>query len=170
QFPLWWFSMPAILKGWVERVYAQGFAYGVGVHEGERWGDRYGEGVLRGRRALLSITLGGRAPHYTARGVNGALDDILFPIQHGILFYPGMDVVPPFTVYQSDRLTTEQWSLVAKDFTARLDGLFSEEVIPFRKQNGGHYDGQQVLKPGLGAGASGTAIHLVQPDDPEQLL
>lgn len=29
QFPLWWFSMPAILKGWVERVYAYGFAYGV---------------------------------------------------------------------------------------------------------------------------------------------
>ncbi|NNH29045.1 NAD(P)H-dependent oxidoreductase, partial [Rhizobium sp. SEMIA 4085] len=24
QFPLWWFSMPAILKGWVERVYAYG--------------------------------------------------------------------------------------------------------------------------------------------------
>lgn len=32
QFPLWWFSMPAILKGWVERVYAYGFAYGVGEH------------------------------------------------------------------------------------------------------------------------------------------
>ena len=27
QFPLWWFSMPAILKGWIERVYAYGFAY-----------------------------------------------------------------------------------------------------------------------------------------------
>lgn len=24
QFPLWWFSMPAIMKGWVERVYAYG--------------------------------------------------------------------------------------------------------------------------------------------------
>ena len=30
QFPLWWFSMPAILKGWVDRVYAYGFAYGIG--------------------------------------------------------------------------------------------------------------------------------------------
>jgi putative NADPH-quinone reductase len=29
QFPLWWFSMPAILKGWVDRVYASGFAYRV---------------------------------------------------------------------------------------------------------------------------------------------
>lgn len=32
QFPLWWFSMPAILKGWIDRVYACGFAYGVGEH------------------------------------------------------------------------------------------------------------------------------------------
>lgn len=38
QFPLWWFSMPAILKGWVERVYAYGFAYGVGEHSDVRWG------------------------------------------------------------------------------------------------------------------------------------
>src|SRR3546814_1822066 len=35
QFPLWWFSMPAILKGCVERVYAYGFAYGVGEHRSE---------------------------------------------------------------------------------------------------------------------------------------
>ena len=31
-FPLWWMSMPAILKGWVDRVYSLGFAYGVGEH------------------------------------------------------------------------------------------------------------------------------------------
>jgi len=30
QFPMWWFSMPAILSGWVEWVYAYGFAYGIG--------------------------------------------------------------------------------------------------------------------------------------------
>ena len=42
QFPMWWFSMPAILKGWVERVYAYGFAYGVGEHSDSRWVERYG--------------------------------------------------------------------------------------------------------------------------------
>ena len=47
SFPMWWFGMPAILKGWVDRVFAYGFAYGVGTHGGERWGDRYGEGTLR---------------------------------------------------------------------------------------------------------------------------
>jgi NAD(P)H dehydrogenase (quinone) len=168
QFPMWWFSVPAILKGWIDRVYAYGFAYGVGIHGGERWGDRYGEGTLEGRRAMLSVTIGGRAPHYSDRGVNGALDDVLFPIQHGVFFYPGMEVLPPFTVFQSDGLTMEQWPSVAAAFEARLDGLFSDEPIPFRRQNGGHYDGQQVLKPGLGGGASGTRIHLRAPGDPEE--
>jgi NAD(P)H dehydrogenase (quinone) len=168
QFPLWWFSMPAILKGWVDRVFAYGFGYGVGAHGGERWGDRYGEGTLVGRRAMLAITIGGREPHYSDRGVNGALDDILFPIQHGILFYPGMSVMPPFTIYQADHVSSDQWPAIAAAYTARLDGLFTEAPIPFRRQNGGHYDGRQVLKPGLGEAAPGSRIHLVRPGDPEQ--
>ncbi|MBT2446850.1 NAD(P)H oxidoreductase [Streptomyces sp. ISL-43] len=27
-FPLWWFGLPAILKGWIDRVWNNGFAYG----------------------------------------------------------------------------------------------------------------------------------------------
>lgn len=29
-FPLWWFGLPAILKGWVDRVFAMGLTYGAG--------------------------------------------------------------------------------------------------------------------------------------------
>jgi Flavodoxin-like fold len=29
QFPLWWFGLPSILKGWVDRVFAMGRTYGV---------------------------------------------------------------------------------------------------------------------------------------------
>ncbi len=169
QFPLWWFSMPAILKGWFERVYAYGFAYGVGQHGGERWGDRYGEGTLLGRRALVSMTVGGREAHYTDRGVNGALHDVLWPIQHGTLFYPGMAVLEPFVIYQAGHLTPERWQVEAGRYRARLRGLFTEEPIPYRRQNGGHYDGQQSLKEGLGRGEAGTRIHLLQPGDPPQV-
>jgi NAD(P)H dehydrogenase (quinone) len=102
--------------------------------------------------------------------VNGRLDDILWPIQHGILFYPGLQVLPPFVVYQSDRLTEAEWPAVAAAYQRRIAGLFNDRPIAFRTQNGGHYDGQQVLKPGLGAGESGTRIHLVQPGDPEEVL
>lgn len=59
QFPLWWYTMPAILKGWFDRVYAYGFAYGVGEHSDSHWGDRFGDGTLKGKRAMLIITTGG---------------------------------------------------------------------------------------------------------------
>jgi NAD(P)H dehydrogenase (quinone) len=167
---MWWYSMPAILKGWVERVFAFGFAYGVGDHEGERYGDRYGEGPLSGRRAMLSVVIGGHESHYRSRGVNGALDDVLWPIQHGVLFYPGMEVLPPFVIYQSHRLTVADWPEVASAYQRRIEGLFTDRPIPFRTQNGGHYDGRQMLKPGLGTGETGTGIHLLQPGDPEESL
>ncbi|WP_438382364.1 NAD(P)H-dependent oxidoreductase [Asaia sp. BMEF1] len=169
-FPLWWYSTPAILKGWVERVYALGFAYGVGEHGGERWGDRFGEGTLAGRRAMVVVNIGGREPHYSERGVNGRLDEILWPIQHGQLFYPGMEVMEPFPVYQSDRMSEERWLEVAAAFKVRLVNLFTDTPIPYRTQNGGHYDGQQVLKPGLGGDETGVRIHLVQPGDPVEHL
>ncbi|GGU97750.1 hypothetical protein GCM10010275_40320 [Streptomyces litmocidini] len=56
QFPLWWYTMPAILKGWVDRVFTHRFAYGVGEHSDTKYGERFGEGTLAGRRALLSVT------------------------------------------------------------------------------------------------------------------
>ncbi|MGG7576134.1 NAD(P)H-dependent oxidoreductase [Streptomyces sirii] len=31
QFPMWWFSVPAILKGWIDRVFTNGFAHGPAV-------------------------------------------------------------------------------------------------------------------------------------------
>lgn len=170
QFPLWWFTMPAILKGWFDRVYANGFAYGVGEHGGDKWGDRYGEGKLLGRRALLSITIGGREKHYSRRGVNGFLDDLLFPIQHGILYYPGMTILEPFVMYQSDRLSPEGWNYHSPQFAARLRNLFDEKPIAYRKQNAGHYDGEQVLKPGLADGMCGTGIHIIQRGDPQELF
>jgi len=103
-------------------------------------------------------------------GVNGRLDEILWPIQHGVLFYPGMEVLPPFVVYQSDRLTDEGWLDVAGACKTRINSLSTDTPIPFRTQNGGHYDGQQVLKPGLGDGETGMRIHLVRPGDPKEAL
>ena len=137
--------MPAILKGWFDRVYAFGFAYGVGEVSETRWFDRYGEGTLAGRRAMLSITLGGREAQYSRRGVNGYIDDLLFPINHGCLFYPGMSVLPPFLAYESVFLGEGRWEQIAAEYEQRLEGLFTDDPIPYRNQNGGHYDGRQEL-------------------------
>jgi NAD(P)H dehydrogenase (quinone) len=160
-FPLWWFGLPAILKGWVDRVYAYGFAYGVGEHSDRRWGDRYGEGRLAGKRAMLIVTAGGWEEHYAERGINGPIDDLLFPIQHGILFYPGYAVLPPFVVYRADRLDAAGFATVAESLRERMATLATTPPIPFRQQNGGDYRIPSMqLRPGLEApGATGFALH-----------
>jgi NAD(P)H dehydrogenase (quinone) len=160
QFPLWWFSMPAILKGWVERVYAYGFAYGVGEHSDRRWGERYGEGSLAGKRAMLIVTAGGWESHYSARGINGPIDDILFPIQHGILYYPGFDVLPPFVAYRTGRVDEARFDTIREELGRRLDALSSTAPIAFRPQNAGDYDIPQLtLRDDVAPGRTGFAAH-----------
>ncbi|RDU97516.1 NAD(P)H-dependent oxidoreductase [Trinickia dinghuensis] len=162
QFPLWWFSMPAILKGWVDRVYAYGFAYGVGEHSDERWGDRYGEGSMAGKRAMLVVTTGGWDTHYGPRGINGPIDDILFPINHGVLFYPGFDVLPPFVVHRTSKMDEARFAQTSDALGRRLDELWSTRPIPYRRQNAGDYViPEGTLREDILPGRTGTAVHAV---------
>lgn len=161
QFPLWWFSMPAIMKGWVERVYAYGFAYGVGEHSDSHWGDRYGEGNMSGKRAMLMVTTGGWEPHYSPRGINGSLDDLLFPIHHGILHYPGFTVLPPLVFYRTGRTDEARFHQLCDELATRLDTLETTTPIAFRQQNGGDYDIPSLtLKAEITPEKTGFAAHL----------
>ncbi|CAG8902800.1 unnamed protein product [Penicillium egyptiacum] len=136
QFPLWWFTMPAILKGWVDRVYTYGFAHGLGDHTDQRWGDRYGEGTLAGKRAMLIVTLGGWEEHYSARGISGPIEDVLFPINHGVLFYPGFEVLPPFVAFRVHKTSFDE---IASTLRKRMREIEFTKSIPYRNQNGGEY-------------------------------
>lgn len=162
QFPLWWYGMPAILKGWVDRVYAFGFAYGVGEHSDRRWGDRFGEGVFAGKRAMLVVTAGGWEDHYSPRGINGPIDDLLFPINHGILYYPGFSVLPPFVAYRVDRFDDAGFSAVAGELKTRMRDLALTKPIAYRQQNGGDYEIPSMqLRAGLEKrGALGFSLHV----------
>ncbi|MEC3956399.1 NAD(P)H-dependent oxidoreductase [Nocardia sp. CDC153] len=162
QFPLWWYTMPAILKGWVDRVFTFHFAYGVGEHSDTKYGERFGEGTLAGRRALVSVTVGGPESHYAARGINGPIDDLLFPIHHGILYYPGIEVLPPFVLHGTDRMTDSDFPDVAKAWEHRLLTLESTEPIAFRQQNFGDYEIPSLhLKQGLEpVGRTGFGLHV----------
>ncbi|GMM54385.1 hypothetical protein DAKH74_010010 [Maudiozyma humilis] len=150
QFPLWWFSMPAILKGWVDRVFACGYAYGVGPHDETHYGYRYGEGVMEGKRAFCIVTTGGSADHYSTRGINGSIDDVLFTINHGILFYPGFTVLPPLVTYRTDSRREEVFENAKKAVIERMDNIATLEPIHYRRQNFGDYTiPQMTLKEGL---------------------
>lgn len=160
QFPLWWYSMPAILKGWIERIYAYGFAYGVGEHSDSHWGDRFGEGSMAGKRAMVVTTTGGWASHYAPRGINGPMDDLLFPIHHGILYYPGFEVLPPYVVHRTGKVDAAAYARIEQELGARMDTLFSTAPIPFRRQNHGDYEIPALtLRPDIAPGRSGFGVH-----------
>jgi len=114
-----------------------------------------------GKRAMLIVTAGGWETHYAARGVNGPIDDLLFPIQHGILYYPGYEVLPPFVVYSADRLGEAGFEPAAERLRARMRTLATAPPIPYRRQNGGDYLIPSLeLRPDLGdPGGAGFALH-----------
>lgn len=121
QFPLWWFGLPAILKGWVDRVLAMGRTYGNG--------HIYETGKFRGKRALLSLTTGGPPGAYTKGGFNGDIDAILRPIQRGILQFVGFDVLAPQICYapvRADDATRKTW---LADWEKRLVDITTESPI-----------------------------------------
>ncbi len=90
-FPLWWFSVPAILKGWFDRVFLSGPFYG-----GRRFYDR---GGLAGRRATCLISCGSRAHMLADGGIHGPLEGMLRHLLQGTLGYVGYTVLPPFVAW-----------------------------------------------------------------------
>jgi NAD(P)H dehydrogenase (quinone) len=159
QFPLWWYGMPAILKGWFDRVFVMGFGYAVNdpLHPGRAL--RYGEGHLKGKRAFVMVTSGSAEASFGPRGINGPLDQILFPLLHGTLWYAGMSVLPPMVVNLADWLNQEQYERVAGLLRERVTSLWDTAPLPFRYQNRGDYDDDLVLRPEFAPGDSGLGVH-----------
>jgi NAD(P)H dehydrogenase (quinone) len=119
QFPLWWFGLPGMLKGWVDRVFATGRTYG-----GSRL---YANGVFKGKRAMLSLTTGGPAAAYEKGGFNGDINAILRPVHRGILQFVGFDVLAPQIVYGPVRLEPEQRVELLAVYASRLKDIESEQ-------------------------------------------
>lgn len=61
-FPVWWFAPPAVLKGWIDRVWNYGFAYG---HSTLR---------LAAKRMLWLGLAGGTAAEYEELGLGASLE------------------------------------------------------------------------------------------------
>lgn len=121
QFPLWWFGLPAVLKGWVDRVFVMGRVY--------NRGQIYENGVFRGKRALLSLTTGGSEEAYRKAGSNGDIAAILRPIHRGILQFVGFDILAPHVVYEPAHLTDPQRLQHLASYAARMQRIAEESPI-----------------------------------------
>ena len=139
QFPIWWFGMPAILKGWADRVFARGFAYIAGR--------KYDTGMLRGKTAMVAATTGTSADTYAPDGIDGDIHTVLWPVHNGLLRYCGLDVIEPFVAYMPGRVGAEERKRYLDDYKARLLDIENAPRLFFH--SGDDYGPNERLKPGV---------------------
>ncbi|EGA65819.1 NAD(P)H-dependent oxidoreductase [Vibrio brasiliensis] len=106
QFPLYWYSTPAMLKEWQDLVLEYGFAYG---QEGT---------ALHGKVFFCSLSAGGKAEAYQTDGYNHfTIREILHPLEQ-MAKMTGMQYLAPLSLFSAR--------------TARDDGRVASHVQKWR--------------------------------------
>ncbi len=95
QHPFYWYSLPPLMKEWQDRVLEFGWAYGPNGH------------ALRGKRLLPALTTSGSEAAYRADGANRyTIRQLLAPLDQ-TCHLCGMEMLDPFVVYATQRLSDE---------------------------------------------------------------
>jgi NAD(P)H dehydrogenase (quinone) len=144
QFPLWWFGLPAILKGWMDRV----FVYG-GLYSSSRTHDC---GPCRGKNAIMCVTAGSSQSACTYNGSEGDTKLMLWPSLFA-LRYVGFSVLQPFIIYGAsrhsngvDKSSNGEWFRNSEQEYARcLLNIHDWPIVPFNSPN--DWDENGKLKP-----------------------
>ncbi len=146
QFPLWWHSQPAVLKGWFDRVFVNGLLYSSTM--------RYDQGYFKGKKVMCSVTTGAPEMTFQGNGRGGNMDVMLWST-HYSLYYMGFEVLPPFLAFgiQSSGFATinddQMRQHLADQKTALANRLkYSEQILPMSFPGWNDWDslGQQKGK------------------------
>jgi len=130
-FPLRWGSVPAILKGWFERVLAYGFAYEDGI--------RYETGFLRGRVGLMGLVTGGTTQRFSSEGSYGTIAQVLWPTQHCMIEHLELTTMEPFVAYAAPRIGQDARRALLGQWRAQVDEAMA--VAKATATNGGQPSG-----------------------------
>ena len=110
QFPIQWYSTPALLKQWQDDVLEFGFAYGDGEH------------ALKGKKFLVSFTAAGPEEAYGQNGYNRfKINELLQPLEQTAVFCH-MNYLEPTGLYDA-HTAKESGALV--EYIAKVKELFS---------------------------------------------
>jgi glutathione-regulated potassium-efflux system ancillary protein KefG len=111
QFPLYWYSMPALLKEWLDLVWLHGFAYG-------KKGDR-----LAGKRLFVACTTGGAQDLYGPEGGNRfTMEEFLRPLEQ-TAYLCGMSWETPFVAHSASICDDAGLAARATAYRERIVGL-----------------------------------------------
>lgn len=144
HFPLWWFGPPAILKGWMDRVFVYGRMY--------RSTMRYDTGICSNKKMIACVTTGASDENCSFNGREGDTRLHLWPILYPFR-YLGFDVFEPeifhgvgstaFIEGHEDGLST--LDAYAHRWTSTLETLSSRPLV--RYNHDGEFDETKRLLP-----------------------
>ncbi|MCQ6963089.1 NAD(P)H-dependent oxidoreductase [Methanolobus chelungpuianus] len=117
QFPIYFTGFPAMIKGWIDRVFAAGFAFNPAT------GSMYEAGLLRGKKAMLVMTAGADEALYSKGGAHGDINELLRYITHCTLGYTGLEVLPSYIVFGAGKMSEERVRSEISSYIERLRSL-----------------------------------------------
>lgn len=113
-YPIWWTGMPAIMKGYIDRIFSYGFAY--------RYDQGVQKGLLAGKQTVIINSHGKSNAEYETMGMDKAL---ALTSDTGIFKYSGLEIKQHFYFDKSDRASSEN----ILEWTKQIKMLFEEKVI-----------------------------------------
>jgi glutathione-regulated potassium-efflux system ancillary protein KefF len=115
QHPVYWYTVPGLLKHWFDKVLLRGFAYGEGGT------------ALRGKRCLWVATAGGDDDAYSAAGMHGHPFETFVPVVEQTALFCGMRWEPPIVLKSSHRVSGAELERASREYRARLSTLLADE-------------------------------------------
>jgi len=120
-FPVFWFSVPALMKGWIDRVFLSGVFYG-----GRKVYDRAG---MRGKHAMVVSSLGGRKHMFGPGAIHGELKGMLRHLLQGTLGYVGFSVYEPFFAHHVPYLDDATRADILTKLGSQIQNIDSRPVL-----------------------------------------
>ncbi len=141
QFPMWWHLPPAMLKGWYDRVLIYGEVYASRK--------RFESGRFKGKRAMVSVTVGTSLETYEYNGRSGDIDLLLWPVNF-TLAYVGFTILEPFVAYGVEAgirysdpdVILKRLATIERDLDHRLRNLDTAPIIRFNRMSDWGDDGR----------------------------
>jgi glutathione-regulated potassium-efflux system ancillary protein KefF len=121
--PLQWYSMPALMKEWIDVVLAEGWAYG-GAGAGST------RGAMQGKRYWLAATTGGTADEFAIGARHGRpFADYLAPFEQTAALC-GMQWIPPHILHAAHAVDAATVDAHVEGFSAGLRRLANATALP----------------------------------------
>ncbi len=108
QHPLQWYSMPALMKLWLDEVLTHGWAYGHGGH------------VLAGKDLWLVLSTGGSEAAYQPQGYNRHFFDAFLSPYEQTAALCGLRFLPPLVLHGAHAIDTTALEAHAEVYAQRL--------------------------------------------------